>query len=106
VSYTIVWEFRVPREGVVGFEAAYGPDGPWASLFGRAEGFLGVELLRSMDQDARYLTIDRWVSQEAYEAFQARFAAEYEDLDKRLEGVAGTETRIGAFAGLDTSARS
>jgi hypothetical protein len=50
VVYNIIWEFRVPRERVADFEAAYGPRGAWALLFGRAEGFLGVELLHSTEQ--------------------------------------------------------
>ncbi len=99
MTYTIIWEFRVPGDRAAEFEAAYGPGGAWALLFGRADGFLGVELLRSAEVAGRYLTLDRWESQAAFEAFRARFAAEYEALDYRLEGLAAAETRVGAFAG-------
>jgi heme-degrading monooxygenase HmoA len=73
VAYNIIWEFQVPREHVADFEGVYGPRGEWALLFGRAEGFLGIELLRSTEQQGRYLTVDRWKSQAAFEAFRARF---------------------------------
>jgi heme-degrading monooxygenase HmoA len=104
VTYLIVWEFSVPRERVPDFEAAYGPDGAWARLFARAAGFIEVELLRSTQQEGRYLTIDRWESRGAFEAFHARFAAEYKELDTSFEGLASAETRVGAFVGAGQSA--
>jgi heme-degrading monooxygenase HmoA len=97
VAYTIVWEFHVPLERVAEFEAAYGPRGEWAVLFGHAAGFLGVELLRSAEQEGKFLTIDRWQSQSVFEAFRVQFASEYAALDKHLECMTATETRIGAF---------
>jgi heme-degrading monooxygenase HmoA len=104
MTYSIVWEFRVPLERVPDFEAAYGPDGAWARLFARAAGFIEVELLRSTQQEGRYLTIDRWESRAAFEAFLAQFAAEYKELDASFEGLAPAETRVGAFVRVGQSA--
>jgi heme-degrading monooxygenase HmoA len=98
VAYYIVWEFLVAPDREAEFEAAYGPRGAWAVLFARADGFLGVELLHSTERQGRYLTIDRWASQSAFDAFRAGFIADYEALDKRLAGLAMMETRLGAFA--------
>jgi len=98
MSYCILWRFAVAQARRAEFEAAYGPDGPWAELFGKAEGFIGVELLRSAEEEGSYLTIDRWTTREAFEAFRRNFASEYAALDRRLGGLAATETRIGAFA--------
>ena len=95
--YTILWEFRVPPDRRPAYEAAYGPDGPWAQLFGKAAGFSGVELLRCTEQAGRYVTIDRWCSRADFEAFKRDFGADYAALDRALEGMAGSETRIGAF---------
>ena len=106
VAYNIIWEFQVSSERVADFEAAYGPHGAWALLFGRAAGFLGVELLHSTEQQGRYVTVDRWASQSAFEAFRARFVADYEALDERLAGLATTETRVGAFASVGPVAGS
>jgi heme-degrading monooxygenase HmoA len=104
VTYSIVWEFRVPLERVPDFEAAYGPDGGWARLFSRAVGFIGVELLRCTQQEGRYLTIDRWESRAVFEAFHAQFAAEYKELDASFESLASAETRVGAFVRAGRSA--
>jgi heme-degrading monooxygenase HmoA len=101
VAYDIIWEFRVSPKQAQAFETAYGADGDWAHLFARAEGFVDVRLLKCLDQNGRYLTVDRWVSQDAYKAFRAQFADEYAALDARLEGLAVHETRVGAFAPAD-----
>jgi heme-degrading monooxygenase HmoA len=97
--YIILWRFRpaVGREGE--FERAYGPSGEWARLFGREDGYLGTELLlrRSEDEPREYLTLDRWASRGAYEAFRARRSGEYGRLDRRLEELTEEETLVGAF---------
>jgi len=95
--YTILWEFLVPPQRRAEFERAYAADGPWAELFARSAGFVGIELLRCTEQDGRYLTVDRWRSHADVVAFQRDFGTEYATLDHRLEGLAEVETRIGAF---------
>lgn len=95
--YIILWEFRVPPDQRPQYEAAYGPDGPWAQLFRKASGFIGVELLRCTERAGRYVTVDRWRSRADFEAFKRAFGAEYAALDRQLEGIADSETRIGAF---------
>ncbi|HEV8072158.1 MAG TPA: antibiotic biosynthesis monooxygenase family protein [Planctomycetaceae bacterium] len=102
MAYNIVWEFQVPSERVADFEAAYGPLGTWARLFERADGLLAVELLHSTEQEGRYLIVDSWVSQSAFEAFRTQFASDYEALDKHLTGLATTETRVGAFSNVES----
>lgn len=100
MNYCILWRFVVPETRQAEFEAAYGPHGPWAELFGKAEGFIGTELMRGTEKAGTYLTIDRWSSPAAFESFRERFAGEYEALDRQLEGIASGETRIGAFGGV------
>jgi heme-degrading monooxygenase HmoA len=97
VTYDILWRFEVPDHRRADFEAAYGPEGAWAKLFRRADGFVEVRLLRSSGSGGVYLTIDRWLDEAAFDAFRTRFAADYEALDRQLEGIASGETRIGAF---------
>jgi heme-degrading monooxygenase HmoA len=96
-EHIVVWRYRVPAERRADFERAYGPTGPWVALFGAAEGFLGMTLLRTLDDDGVYLTIDRWRSRGSFERFQEGFAAAYEALDRELDGLALEETRLGAF---------
>jgi len=98
MGYSIIWTYRVEPNRRREFETAYGTTGAWAALFARADGFLDLDLLRSVDDDGRYVTIDRWTSQRAYESFKAEFAAAYNALDEQLEGIAATEAYVGALA--------
>jgi heme-degrading monooxygenase HmoA len=97
MSYEIVWEFRLATASAAGFEQAYGPGGAWAQLFRQAPGFIETSLLRDAEIDGRYLTVDRWDLREAFDNFKRRFANEYSALDTKLEGLASSERRLGAF---------
>ncbi len=95
--HVIVWEF-VAREGLVQeFERAYGPDGDWARLFRRAPGYLGTTLIRDRETPRRFLTIDRWVSRQAFEEFRQQNGADYDRLDRRLATLNDKERQIGVF---------
>jgi hypothetical protein len=48
----------------------------------------GVQLLRDADDSGRYLTIDRWTEQAAFDRFQAEFGDRYRDLDRELTELA------------------
>ncbi len=95
--YVVLWRFRplVGRESE--FERAYGPSGPWTQLFRRGDGYLGTELLRRSDDSREYLTLDRWASRAAYEAFRVRWSNEYRQLDDQLEELTEDGTLLGAF---------
>jgi heme-degrading monooxygenase HmoA len=95
--YVVLWRFRplVGRESE--FERAYGPSGPWTRLFRRSDGYLGTDLLRRSDGSGDYLTLDRWASRAAYEAFRARWSNEYGELDDQLEELTEDESPLGAF---------
>ena len=98
--YVILWEFR-PRKGQeTEFEKAYGPAGEWARLFHLGTGYLGTELLR--DSDGRYVTIDRWVSADAFKNFRKQHAAEYEAVDHQCELLTEVENLIGHFASIES----
>lgn len=83
-DFVILWHYRVRPEHVAEFERAYGPDGDWAELFRRGEGYRGTELVRGSIQ-GEYATIDRWVSAEAHAGFLERWNHEYASLDRRFE---------------------
>ncbi len=44
--FEIVWEYEVRPEKVAAFEVLYGPEGDWAYLFSRADGYVETRLLR------------------------------------------------------------
>lgn len=96
-SYATIWSFAVRPERQAEFERHYGPAGSWVRLFRRAPGYLGSELLRDRADAQRYLTIDRWQSREAWQAFRRQFAAEYEELDREFEAMTAAESPVGEF---------
>jgi len=84
----------------VRFEEAYGPEGVWAQLFRQVDGFVGTELSRDEKDRRRFLTMDFWVSKQAYDAFRALHQAEYEKIDVECEGLTESEREIGRFERL------
>ena len=95
--FVILWQFDILEENVPGFESAYGPDGTWSLLFARSAEYLGTELLRDAYVPCRYVTVDRWRSEEAFRAFRAQNDADYEALDRACDSLTQSECRIGAF---------
>ena len=97
--YVVLWRFRPVVGQESEFERAYGPSKEWAQLFHRGDGYLGTELLlRRSDAESReYLTLDRWASRAAYEAFRVRRSGEYRRLDPRLEELTEEEIFLGTF---------
>jgi heme-degrading monooxygenase HmoA len=91
--YVIVWRFVAndPAE----FERHYGPAGTWVAFFRQDPAFLRTELLRG--EAGEYLTLDYWVSEEAFLAFRAANLADYEAIDRRCETLTEREERIGGY---------
>lgn len=76
-----IWRYHVSPAKLEAFVRAYGADGTWVELFRRAEGYISTELLRDEANPAVFVTLDRWESRAAYDAFRKRFADEYLALD-------------------------
>lgn len=96
-GYCVLWEFHVPAERRAEFERRYGPDGDWATLFRRGNGFRGLELLRDREDPGRYLTLDRWVSADACREFHERNAGQCAALDRECAQLTAREARLGEF---------
>lgn len=95
--YTYVWKFRVMSGCEAEFERHYGPNGTWARLFAQATGYIETMLLKDRADAGRYLTIDRWVDEEAYRVFRSAYSLEYEQLDQQCAKLTTAETLIGRF---------
>jgi heme-degrading monooxygenase HmoA len=95
--HIIFWEYHVKPEKLSEFESIYSLNGAWAELFKRSSGYLGTELLRDETNPQRYLTIDRWVSKEDYEAFLSQHEKEYKMLDAQCEGLTENESLLGRW---------
>ena len=95
--YLVIWEYAVVEELRAEFEQAYSAGGEWSALFQGAQDYLGTELYRDANHAHRYITIDRWLSQLAYQRFIEAHRAEYEALDRKCERLILSERRIGSF---------
>lgn len=95
-DYAYVWEFPVAAEREAEFLRHYAHGGSWEALFQRAPGYRGT-LLHDRESPRRYLTLDRWESAEAYQAFRRDFAREYAELDRRCEGLTEVQTPLGSY---------
>jgi heme-degrading monooxygenase HmoA len=90
-----VFLYEVEPAGAQAFEAAYGSGGEWARLFERGDGYAGTELWRG-PQD-RYLVIDRWRSEAAYEAFLGAHADEYRRRSAEAARLYVSERELGRY---------
>jgi hypothetical protein len=90
--FAIVWEYEVRPEQAAAFEALYGADGDWSRLFRPADGYVET-------RPRHYLTIDRWVSRAAYEAFVRAAGPTYAALGRRGDALTVRERRLGSFDG-------
>lgn len=116
--YVIVWRYRVRRGAERRFERIYGPRGAWARLFRKSRAYLGTQLFRETGAEpshgarpetgrskdrplragARYVTMDRWRSRAAFEAFHRTHHAEYQRIDAVCESLTVQEEKLGAWA--------
>ena len=95
--FIYIWAYRVQPPRADEFRRLYGPEGAWVRLFRQAAGYLDTHLYRDRNDGDRYVTIDRWESEEAFRSFRARFAEEFERLDSEGEHLTLEETPLGEF---------
>lgn len=96
-GYAYLWEFRVEADKEADFLTHYGPEGTWAQLFRNSADYIGTALLRDKSVPGRWLTLDRWKSQEAHDAFRTAFAEQYARLDEECERLTAGERSLGSF---------
>ena len=104
--YVIVWRFRVKPGREAEFERAYGPKGDWVKLFSAEKSYRGTDLVRDPKEKNVYITIDRWASQDAYDAFRAWQRTAYDALDRRCKTLNDEETRIAVGETVDGATKS
>jgi quinol monooxygenase YgiN len=92
--YRIVWQFDVEPARVAEFEREYGVEGGWVRFFRGGEGYLGTDLFRSHHEPMSYLTVDRWTSRAAYDAFRAARRQEYAALDTQCAAFTRAEQLV------------
>lgn len=63
----------------------------------RAPGYLETLLLQDHQEPRRMLTVDRWESSDAFDAFLRTHQGDYERLDRACEQLSTSERRVGAY---------
>ena len=96
-SIVRLWRYRVDAAQRAEFERRYASDGDWARLFAQGEGYLGTQLLRDPLVAGVYVTIDRWRSDADFQAFFARFGAQYAALDRACDALTSEEIDLGQY---------
>jgi heme-degrading monooxygenase HmoA len=98
VSFVAVFLYEVEPGTLRDFEGTYASGGEWARFFARGDGYAGTELWRAGGADLhRYLVIDRWRSEAAYEAFLSAHADEYRRRNAAAERLYLSERALGRF---------
>ena len=100
----IAWEFEVAAEHREQFLERYSPDGDWARLFARHDGYRGTTLVRSLAREGLYVVTDRWRDAAAFEAFRFAHGADYEALDALCEKLTLAERPLGRFEVVEGAA--
>ncbi|MBC7983208.1 MAG: antibiotic biosynthesis monooxygenase, partial [Candidatus Obscuribacterales bacterium] len=85
----------VRPDQITQFEQVYSAEGLWAQFFRNSADYIGTELFRATGETRRYITLDRWRSRAAYEAFRKTFAADYAHLDEWCERLVEHERTLG-----------
>ena len=95
--YHVIWEYEVRVDQVSAFERLYDSAGAWSQLFGTAQGYVGTELYRDTARPTHFITVDRWVSPEAFAAALPTLRESYDRLDQQAAALTLREQRLGAF---------
>jgi hypothetical protein len=94
--YVRIWEYDVAAEQADDFESVYGADGDWARLFAVSEAYRGTDLYACVGKPARYLTVDRFATEAAWQEFLDAHGDAYRRLDDRTAHLTIGEREITA----------
>jgi len=94
-EYVYVWEFKVVAQRQQEFARQYGSDGTWVRLFRQHPGYIDTRLMQDRASPLHYVTIDRWRNIEAYQDFRAKYAPQYDELDKLCQDLTTEEVSLG-----------
>lgn len=105
-GFAYIWEYRVRPDAREQFRQHYRPDGRWVQLFRQADGYLGTVLYSDLEDDQRFVTLDRWRSEASFRAFRLRFAASFKKLERIGETPNSQRAMFGAPRGRHARVRS
>jgi hypothetical protein len=95
--YTIIWQYTINPVHLETFVEFYNSNGTWAQFFQQSPDYVGTDFLKSEKNENQFITIDMWLSQQAYEQFLEDHKEKYQEIDKRCEGFTVEEALIGKY---------
>lgn len=95
--FVVIWEYEVRGGSESDFVLLYGDHGAWVALFREYPDYIGTELLRDAARTRRFVTIDRWASRAAYDAFLVAAKPRYADIDALGDALTSEERCLGRF---------
>ncbi|MDF2178597.1 antibiotic biosynthesis monooxygenase [Aliiglaciecola sp. CAU 1673] len=95
--FTYIWEYRVANKNLDEFVRLYGPQGEWVTLFKKADGYIGTELLQDQYDSNRFITIDKWRSKADWQSFAEEYRHAFNLIDATGEQLTQSERMIGQF---------
>lgn len=85
--FAIVWSYRADQGRLVEFRETYGADGVWSRLFARHPGFIATRLYADTADEAAFITVDMWRSEEDFLEFKQQYNEDYAEMDRRFAGL-------------------
>ncbi len=95
----VLYRYSVHPSQKRAFEHAYGPQGPWTTLFRRHPGYRRTRLFRHKEDSTVYLCVDVWASKDDWDNFRSENADDYARLDQRLRLLYLEELLLGYYEG-------
>ncbi|MDE2480843.1 MAG: antibiotic biosynthesis monooxygenase [bacterium] len=95
----VLYRYRVHPAQARAFEHAYGPDGPWARLYGTHPGFRRTRLFRDKKDTEVYISVDVWDARADWDGFRSANPQAYARLDRELRMLYLEELLLGYYEG-------
>ena len=96
-TFVTIWKYKVKPEKKTEFGKLYGNEGDWVKLFKKFPGYIKTDLIKDLNNNGTYLTLDYWVSREAYHNFKQKSVNEFSITDKKGEELTLEEKHLGEF---------
>ena len=96
-TFVTIWKYKVEPEKKTEFEELYGDEGDWVKLFKKFPGYIKTDLIKDLNNNGTYLTLDYWVSREAYYNFKKISSGDFSLIDKKGENLTIDEEHLGEF---------
>ena len=93
--FIIAWKYIIKPKFRNEYIDTYKENGKWSRLFKRSESYKYSKLFQK--DNAEYLLIDAWESEETYNNFKKKYSEEYQLLCNDTDSLYESEEKIGEY---------